>query len=93
MIKCQMIFYVKLGGEGFRRKSILVGGRNMKTSPTSVTYLSLVSRDSVRIALIVSALNGLNILACGIKTHTKQQNAENFFGRLRVLSSALKREP
>ena len=66
MIKCHMIFDVKLG-ENFRRKARLVGGGHMTTAPMSITYLSVVSRDLVRIALTVEALNGLDILACDIQ--------------------------
>ena len=65
-IKCHMIFDIKLG-ENFRRKARLVGGGHMTTAPTSITYSSVVSRDSVRIALTVAALNGLDILACDIQ--------------------------
>ena len=36
MIKCHMIFDVKLG-ENFRRKARLVGGGHMTTAPTSIT--------------------------------------------------------
>ena len=64
MIKCHMIFDVKLG-ENFRRKARLVGGGHMTTAPRSITYSSVVSRDLVRIALTAAALNGLDIcLSC-----------------------------
>ena len=66
MIKCHIIFDVKLG-ENFRQKARLVGGGHMTTAHTSVTYSSVVSRDPVRISLMVAALNGLNILACDIQ--------------------------
>ena len=58
-----MIFDVKLG-ENFRRKARMVGGGHMTTSPASITYSSVVSRYSVRIALTIEALNDLDILAC-----------------------------
>ena len=61
-----MIFYVKLG-EKFRRKARLVGGGQTKTAPASITYSSVVSRDSVRIALTIAALNDLDIQACDIQ--------------------------
>ena len=66
MIKCHMIFDVKLG-ENFGRKARLVGGGHMTTAPTSITYSSVVSRDSVRLALTIAAFNGLDILACNIQ--------------------------
>ena len=65
-IKCRMIFDIKLG-ENFRRKARLVGGGHKTVTPASITYSSVVSRDSVRIALTIAALNGLDILACDIQ--------------------------
>ena len=65
-IKCHMIVDVKLG-ENFRRKARLVGGGRTTTAPASITYSSVVSRDSVRIALEIAALNDLDILACDIQ--------------------------
>ena len=61
-----MIFDAKLG-ENFRRKVRLVGRGHTTTSPASSTYSSVVSRDSVRIALPIAALNDLDILACDIQ--------------------------
>ena len=60
-----MIFDVKMG-ENFRRKARLVGGGHMTESPSSITYCSVVYQDSIRIALTIAALNGLDILACDI---------------------------
>jgi len=65
-IKCHMIFDVKLG-ENFRRKARLVAGGHMTGAPTSITYSSVVSRDSVRICLLLAALNDLDILSCDIQ--------------------------
>jgi hypothetical protein len=65
-INCHMIFDVKLG-ENYRRKARLVAGGHMTGAPTSITYSSVVSRDSVRICLLAAALNGLDVLACDIK--------------------------
>ena len=67
-IKCHMIFDIKLG-EKFRRKARLVGGGHTTTAPASITYSSVVSKDSVRISLTISSLNGLDILACDIKKY------------------------
>ena len=60
-----MIFDVKLG-ENYRRKARMVGGEHTTTAPASITYSSVVSRDSVRIALTIAALKDLEILACDI---------------------------
>ena len=65
-IKCHMIFDVKLG-ENFRHKARLVGRGHTTTAPASITYSSVVSRDSVRIALTIAALNDLDILARDIQ--------------------------
>ena len=65
-IRCHMIFDVKLG-ENFRRKARLVGGGHTTETPSSLTYSSVVSRDSVRILLTVAALNDLDVLACDIQ--------------------------
>ena len=61
-IDCHMIFDVKLG-ENYRRKARLVAGGHKTGAPTSITYSSVVSRDSVRICLLAAALNGLEVLA------------------------------
>jgi len=61
-----MIFDVKMG-ENFRRKARMVAGGHMMESPSSLTYSSVVSRDSVRITLKIAALNGLGILSCDIQ--------------------------
>ena len=65
-IDCHMIFDVKLG-ENYRRKARLVAGGHKTGAPTSITYSSVVSRDSVRICLLAAALNGLEVMACDIK--------------------------
>jgi len=66
VIDCHMIFDVKLG-ENYRRKARMVAGGHQTSAPASITYSSVVSRDSVRIALLAAALNGLDILACDIQ--------------------------
>ena len=61
-----MIFDIKLG-ENFRRKARLVGGGHTTIEPSSITFSSVVSRDSVRIALTIAALNDLGIRAWNIQ--------------------------
>ena len=51
-----IIFDVKLDS-GITHKSIFVTDVHNFDSPTSVTYESVVSRDSVQIALVLSVLN------------------------------------
>ena len=65
-IKCHIIFDVKMGGN-FRRKARMVAGGHMTETPSSITYSSVVSRDSVRIAFLYAALNGLKVFACDIQ--------------------------
>jgi hypothetical protein len=50
----------------FTRKARLVAGGHMTDTPSAITYSSVVSRDSVRIALMIAALNDLDILAADI---------------------------
>jgi hypothetical protein len=54
-------------GENFRRKARLVANGNETETPASLTYSSVVSRDSVRIALLLASLNELEVLACDIQ--------------------------
>jgi hypothetical protein len=39
----------------------------MTQPATSVTYSSVISRDSVRLAFLIAALNGLNVVSCNIR--------------------------
>jgi hypothetical protein len=50
----------------FTRKARYVAGGHMTDPPTSLTYSSVVSRDSVRIAFLLAALNDLEIKAADI---------------------------
>ena len=65
-IKCHMVFDVKMG-ENFHWKARFVAGGHTTETPSTLTYSSVVSRDSERIILLVAALNGLNIMACDIQ--------------------------
>lgn len=65
-IKCHMIFDVKLG-ENFRRKARYVAGGHVTDPPATTTYSSVVSRESVRIALLIAALNELEVLSADIQ--------------------------
>jgi hypothetical protein len=65
-IKCHFIFDIKMS-ENFRRKARLVANGNETETPAALTYSSVVSRESVRIALLLASLNELEILACDIQ--------------------------
>lgn len=63
-IPCHIIFDVKMD---FTRKARFVAGGHKTEPPQSITYASVVSRDSVRIAFLIAALNDLDILAADIQ--------------------------
>ena len=65
-MQCHMIFGVKFG-ENFRCKARLVAGGHMTDTPNTLTYSSVVSRDSVHIALTIAALNELSVMVCDIQ--------------------------
>jgi hypothetical protein len=64
-IKCHLIFDVKI--EDFRRKARFVAGGHMTETPATLTYSSVVSRESVRIALTLAALNDLEVKTADIE--------------------------
>ena len=64
-MKCHMIFNVKFG-ENIHRKGWLVAGGHTTETLATLTYSSVVSRDSVRITLTVAALNDLQVMSCDI---------------------------
>jgi len=63
-IKCHLIFNVKHGS--LERKARYVAGGHMTAPPVSITYATVVSRESVRIAFVLAALNGLEMEAADI---------------------------
>ncbi len=62
-IKCHIILDVKMD---LTRKARFLAGGHLTEPPASITYSSVVSRDSVRIAFLLAALNDLDVLACDI---------------------------
>jgi hypothetical protein len=63
-IDCHMIFDVKLD---LTRKARYVAGGHQTDPPKDMVYASVVSRDSVRLAFLLAALNDLNILAADVQ--------------------------
>jgi hypothetical protein len=61
-----LVFDVKLG-ENFRRKARYCADGHKTGAPASVTYSTVVSRDSVQILLTIAALNDLNVLGADVK--------------------------
>ncbi len=64
-IRGHLIFDVKM--EDFRRKARYVAGGHMTEAPSTITYASVVSRESVRIALTLAALNDLEVKTADIE--------------------------
>ena len=58
-IRCHMIFDVKM--EDFRHKARLIAGGHVTKAPATLTYASVVSRETVRIALLLAALNDIDM--------------------------------
>jgi len=58
-IKCHLIFDVKHGS--LERKARYVAGGHTTAPPVSIAYTSVVSRESVCIAFVLAALNGLEL--------------------------------
>jgi hypothetical protein len=58
-IESHMIFDIKL--DGLQRKARYVAGGHMTDTPPVMTYASVVSRETVRIALTLAALNDLEV--------------------------------
>ena len=63
-IDCHMIFEIKMD---LTRKARFVAGGHQTDPPKESTYSSVVSRDSVRIAFVIAALNDLDVLSADIQ--------------------------
>jgi hypothetical protein len=61
-----LVFDVKLG-DNFRRKAKYCADGHKTKTPASVTYSTVVSRDSVQIILTIAALNGLEVLGVDVQ--------------------------
>ena len=64
LITCHMIFDVKMD---LTRKARFVAGGHLTDPPKESTYSSVVSRDSVRIAFTLAALNDLEVLCADVQ--------------------------
>jgi hypothetical protein len=63
-IGCHMVFDIKMD---FSRKARFVAGWHTTEAPTSMTYYSVVSRESVRLAFLIAALNDIDIMSCDLE--------------------------
>ena len=57
-IDCHIVWDIK---SDFTRKARLVAGGHQTEPPASITYASVVSRESVRIAFTLAALNDMDV--------------------------------
>lgn len=61
-----IIFDIRMG-ENFRKKARYVADGHKTRTPSAVTYSTVVSRDSVRLMLLVAALNDLEVKGVDIQ--------------------------
>ena len=64
-IKCHFVFSVKM--ENFRRKVRYVAGGHVTEAPATLTYASVVGRETVRVALTLAALNALEVKTADVE--------------------------
>ena len=63
-IGCHLIFDMKME---FTQKACFLEGGQKTEYPSSITYSSVVSRDSVRLAFTIAALNGVDVMPCDLE--------------------------
>ena len=65
-ITFHMVFDIKMDGKFTRKARYVANGAKTKDVPAHDTYASVVSRESVRLAFLHAALNGLDVLSCDV---------------------------
>ena len=63
-IGCHIVFDVKMN---LTRKARFCAGGHTTEAPSSITYSSVVSRDSVRLGMLIASLNDLELFACDLE--------------------------
>ena len=63
-VNCNMVFNIKM--EGFQRKACLVAGGYLIHTPDTITYLSVVIRETVSIALTMAPLYDQEVKAADL---------------------------
>ena len=58
-VQCHMVFDTKM--EDFRQKARLVAGGHMTKALTTIIYTSIVLRETVSLALVITTLNDLQV--------------------------------
>ena len=80
-ISCHLICTVKM--ENFKRKARYVAGGHTTEPPATLTYSSVVSRETVRIALTLAALNNLEVKAADVEgAYLTAPNTEKIWTKL-----------
>ena len=79
-INCHIIFDIKFG-EDFLRKACFVTGCNMAKMPSSLTYSSVVLRHSIRISLLLAALNEVDLQSLDIQHAYLTADFQEVFGQ------------
>jgi hypothetical protein len=64
-IGCHIVFDIKMD---FTWKARFVAGGHTTTVPSLMTYLSVVSCDSIWLAFLIAALNDIDIISCDLKS-------------------------
>ena len=83
-IRCHLTFDIKMD---FTQEAIFVANGSMTDTPVHLCYLSVVSRDSVRLAFIVATFNDLDVFAYVIlETHISMLHARNRSGLKYILT-------
>jgi hypothetical protein len=59
-IGCHIVFDIKMD---FMRKAHFVAGSHTTSAPSSLTYSSVMSHDSVQLAFLIAALNDIDIMS------------------------------
>ena len=70
-IAAHFIWYVNIN---FTRKAWIVANGNLIDVPLSMTHTLVVSRDSVRTALMLEAMNGCDILCADVQNNYLNAN-------------------
>ena len=64
LVQCHMVFNIKM--EDFRYKALHVAEGCMTKASATITYASLFSRETVRIALMTTEINDLEVKSAEI---------------------------
>ena len=75
-----MIFDIKMDGK-FTCKNRFVAGKHMVESPSIITQLTVVTRESLRIIFILAGLYGLDVMAADVSKSYLNVSYKEFFDR------------